>query len=130
MRRVSLVVVLVAMVLAVVVLAVPAVANHAPGAACSGSGDVCASVGRVNGVRVLRISTAANYFDSYTLCVTAPDASRVCKRFRMHQAAGGANNGSVAWRRQFPMMGPGPYTVRWKVGGTALTPNLGFHVKG
>lgn len=130
MRRSSLVAVLMVVVLAVVLPAVPAVANHAPESSCSGSGDVCTSATRVNGVIMLRISTAANYFDRYTLCVTAPDASRVCKRFRMRPAAGGTYRGSVAWKRQFPMKGPGPYTVRWKLSGTALTPKLGFHVRG
>jgi len=129
MRRASLTLMLVA-ALSGVVPAMPALANHAPEAYCSASGDVCASVTKVNGVRKLRITTAANYFDRYTLCVTAPDGSRECKRFRMRPSAGGTYSGSVEWRRQFPRKGPGPYTVRWRALGGTITPNLGFHVEG
>jgi hypothetical protein len=60
-----------------VLLSLPraAEAHHLPNSYCSSTGDICQSVRRVNGIRMLRISLAAKYFNRYTLCVrlqTAP----------------------------------------------------------
>jgi hypothetical protein len=58
-------------------LALPraAEAHHLPNSYCSSTGDICQSVRRVNGIRMLRISLAAKYFNRYTLCVKAPDGT-------------------------------------------------------
>ena len=106
----------------------PAYANHHPNAYCSPSGDVCQSTQKVDGVRKLRIGTAAKYFGRYKLCVTAPDDSTACRRGRMHKD-GSIWRGSMAWRERFPHKGPGAYTVKWKyVSGGQIGRTLGFHV--
>ena len=111
----------------VVCVGSPAQASHAPTAYCSESGDVCASTKKVDGVRLLRLSLAAKYFDVYTLCVRAPDGSRVCKKFDVEKT-GSSYGDVVKWSARFPDKGPGAYVARWKAGGTAITPKLGFHV--
>lgn len=108
--------------------ALTAVASHYPNEFCSESGDVCTDTHKVDGVRKLRIGTAAKYFSHYKLCVTAPDDSRECKRFEIHKSGAGYGD-TVNWAKQFPNKGEGAYTVRWKAQGNYITPKLGFHVK-
>jgi hypothetical protein len=103
-------------------------ATHQPNDYCSESGDVCASTAKVDGLRKLRITTAAQYFENYRLCVTAPDDSKECKKFKIEQSGSGYAD-SVRWKKHFPNKGGGAYTVQWKAGGENVTPKLGFHVK-
>lgn len=117
---------LLSMVLAALVTGPPVSAGHAPTTHCSESGDVCASTKKMNGARLLRIGLAAEFFDEYTLCVTAPDDALRCKSFQIEDL-GSTFGDSVRWKKHFPDKGPGPYTVRWKVGGSPVTPKLGFH---
>jgi hypothetical protein len=106
----------------------PARASHRPTSYCSESEDVCASTRKEEGIRTLSISLAANYFDRYTLCVTAPDASRECKAFQIEKQPNGVFGDSVRWRPHFPDKGGGPYIVRWRADGFT-SKQLGFHVK-
>jgi hypothetical protein len=111
-------------------LALPraAEAHHLPNTFCSASGDVCQSTRKVDGIRMLRISLAAKYFDRYKLCVRAPDETRVCHRFYIHDQ-GATFGSSVRWRRHFPNKGPGPYVVVWRQHGHRVGARLGFHVR-
>ncbi len=113
---------------AVVFASLPAHANHRPQNYCSESGDVCQSTKRIDGVRKLRITLAAKYFDRYKLCVNAPDDSTTCKRFRIRKQ-GSAYGSSVRWRKHFPNEGEGGYTVTWRNGGSRIGARLGFHVR-
>ena len=115
--------------LAFLALALPAAADHRPTSYCSESGDVCASTERVDGVRKLRISLGAKYFDRYTLCVTAPNGARTCERFSIERQ-NGAFGDTVRWSRHFPNEGPGAYTVVWKDNKGFRSQRLGFHVNG
>ncbi|MDQ3915821.1 MAG: hypothetical protein M3323_10925 [Actinomycetota bacterium] len=112
---------------AVLVSPLPASAGHRPQERCSESGDVCQSVRRVDGVRKLRITLAAEYFKRYKVCVKAPDDSTTCKRFRIEEQ-GSQFGDSVRWRKHFPHAGEGAYTVTWKNRGTRVGSRLGFHV--
>lgn len=106
----------------------PAQADHAPNGWCSESGDVCASTRRVDGRRMLRIATAANYFDTYTVCVTAPNGSRSCENGRMRDGNDdGIWTGRMAWAKHFPHQGKGAYSVKWR-SGSFRSARLGFHV--
>ena len=114
--------------LMVFALVTPAFAGHKPNSYCSSTGDICQSTQKVNGIRKLRISTAADYFNRYKLCVKAPDDSRDCDTFRM-QRDGSIYKDSVRWSRHFPKKSPGPYTVTWKAtsGSQRYGRRLGFH---
>jgi hypothetical protein len=111
-------------------LALPraAEAHHLPNSYCSSTGDICQSVRRVNGIRMLRISLAAKYFNRYTLCVKAPDGTRACHRSYIHDQ-GVTFGSSVRWHRHFPNKGPGAYVVTWWSGGHQVGARLGFHVR-
>lgn len=112
---------------AVLLSPLPAHANHRPQNFCSESGDVCQSTRRIDGVRKLRITLAAKYFNRYTLCVEAPDGAISCKRFRI-QEQGSQFGDTVKWRKHFPPAGKGAYTVTWSSGGNRVGKRLGFHV--
>ncbi len=121
-------VVIVAAVTGLLVVPSPgAHANHRPQNYCSESGDVCQSTKKVDGVRKLRITLAAKYFNRYKLCVKAPDDSTICKRFKIRKQ-GSAYGSSVRWRKHFPHAGDGAYTVTWRTGGNRIGARLGFHV--
>ena len=102
-------------------------AGHAPNSYCSESGDVCASARKIDGKRLLKIATAAEYFETYKVCVTAPDDSKVCRRGTMRDGDGdGIFVGKMSWAKRFPNKGPGAYSVRWTADGFR-TDRLGFH---
>jgi hypothetical protein len=107
-------------------LPVPAQASHKPNGACSESGDVCVSAKRRNGERKLRIGLAAKYFDSYKLCVVAPDDSRECIK-RNIKDMGQTYGDSVNWSTHFTDAGAGAYKAIWRQGGNRLGKVLGFH---
>lgn len=102
-------------------------ADHRPNTYCSPSGDICQSTAKVNGVRKLRVTLAAKYFDRYKLCVIPPEGSRTCKTFKIEKQ-GGLYGDSVRWAAKFPNEGKGPYTVVWKMtSGDRFGKKLGFH---
>lgn len=106
----------------------PATAHHRPNASCSESGDVCTSARKVDGERILKIVTAANYFEGYRVCVTAPDDSRSCRSGQMRDGDGdGVWTGTMNWSDRFPDRGAGAYTVRWSSGDAYRSSRLGFH---
>lgn len=91
------------------------------------SEDVCQSTTKVDGIRKLRVTLAAKYFDRYNLCVIPPDGSRTCKTFEIHKQ-GDAYGDAVGWRKHFPDEGNGGYTVVWKMtNGDRFGEKLGFH---
>jgi hypothetical protein len=92
---------------------------------CSPSGDLCYGIKGPNDNPVLRIDSFVD-FRRYTLCVTGPDASRVCKRFRLRERDQGLFGSGVRWGRHYPAKGEGIYRVRWKTGGERLGPRLSF----
>ncbi|MEX0985406.1 MAG: hypothetical protein WD096_10220 [Actinomycetota bacterium] len=104
-------------------------ADHRPTTVCSSTGDICQSTARVDGIRKLRITLAAEFFSRYRLCITGPEGG-VCERFRMRAADGGTFASSVRWLRHFPNQGPGAYTVTWRSlpGAAKVGSVLGFHV--
>jgi hypothetical protein len=113
---------------ALVVSANPAQADHRPEEFCSESGDVCLSTVRIDGgVRKLRISLAAKYFDNYKLCVTGPNGDKTCERFEIEKFKGGVYGDKVRWSSNFPDEGSGAYDVVWRQGGSSLGDKLGFH---
>lgn len=119
----------VAAVALVVSVAPGAGAHHRPNVYCSESGDMCQSTGKVNNVRRLQIRTLYDYFLTYRVCVKPPYADATCKRFRMHETENASWASSIRWRRHFPMMGAGAYTVTWRANGSRIGRRLGFHVR-
>lgn len=128
MRRIVIFTVLTAIV--VVLVPAAASAHHRPTIYCSPTGDICQSTTKVNGVRMLRITLAAEYFSRYRLCVTPPQGPRTCRGFRVHEADGGFFASSVRWAHRFPDGGPGAYKVAWRswTDDSRIGRALGFHV--
>ena len=92
---------------------------------CSLSGDFCYGIKRQGADAILRIDSDVN-FGRYNLCVTAPDGSRQCKRFRLRSGPGGLFRSRVRWSAHYPDKGAGVYRVRWRKGGRSLGPRLSF----
>ena len=100
-------------------------ADHRPNEYCSE--DICQSTTKVDGIRKLRVSLAAKYFDRYRLCVIPPEGARTCKTFEIHKQ-GGVYGDTVGWRKHFPDEGNGAYTVVWRMtNGDRFGEKLGFH---
>jgi hypothetical protein len=122
MRRILLVTAAGALVVA---LSPAARADHRPNEYCSE--DICQSTTKVDGVRKLRVTLAAKYFDRYRLCVVPPEGARTCKTFEIGRQ-GGVYGDTVGWRKHFPDEGNGAYTVVWKMtNGDRFGEKLGFH---
>ena len=118
----------------VVLVVLTALALPAPAAARSSfctQGDTCIAVSRRDGVIRLAIGTSPLAGPRYRLCVTAPDKSRKCKRFRLVAGGDGTIAGSsVRWSRHFPRKGPGKYFARWALGdGSQFLPALDFRLR-
>jgi hypothetical protein len=92
---------------------------------CSLTGDFCYGIRRQGDDAILRIDSDVN-FGRYNLCVTAPDGSRRCKRFRLRSGPGGLFRSRVRWSAHYPDKGAGVYRVRWRKGGRSLGPRLSF----
>jgi hypothetical protein len=94
-------------------------------------GDTCIAVSRRDGVIRLQIGTSPLAGARYRLCVTAPDRSRTCRRFRLIPNEDDTIAGSsVRWSRHFPRKGPGKYFARWALGdGTNFLPALDFRLR-
>ncbi len=103
----------------------PAVAS-ARESYCSPSGDLCYGVRGDDSPLRLGITLAAKYFTRYRLCVTAPDGSRDCRRFRITKRTNGTFGSVIRWRRHFPYQGPGTYRARWRLGVDPLGPAISF----
>jgi hypothetical protein len=120
-----------ALITALLLLASPIEAQaRRPSTYCSVTGDICQSTTRgVHGVRMLRISLAAKYFDRYEICVAPPARSPFnvsCKiHFKIH-ATGSTFGSSIQWGRNFPNRGPGVYTVSWSTAGHLVGHVLSF----
>jgi hypothetical protein len=111
------------MLLVASALLVPATAS-ARSSYCSKSGDVCY---QATGSPIkLKITTAANHFSRYRLCVTSPHGVRECHRFHMHAASGGTYASNVSLPKHFQYGGPGIYHARWYAHGTPLGPRVAF----
>lgn len=101
---------------------------------CSPSGDVCYGVFRRQHRVFLRITTAAHYFNRYTLCVrllgpgSGAEVALRCGSFPLFRGAQGTWGSTVNYARQYPITQPGRYRVTWKSGGTALGPSLTFRL--
>lgn len=110
---------------ACLVLAGSAVATTKPvGSYCSPSGDLCFGVARKNGAVSLDLTTFAQYFTRYTLCVKPPDRASTCRSFPIRNK-GRFYKSSVLWHRNYPNRGPGRYRVTWKFQ-QPLGPTLSF----
>jgi hypothetical protein len=116
-----------ALLVAIAGLCVLAPSAGAQTSYCSPSGDLCTGIVRPGDDAILRIATFAHR-GRYRLCVTAPDGSRTCKRFRLRRISGDLHGSRVGWRRHFPHEGPGVYRVRWQQSGGNLGPRLRFRV--
>jgi len=94
-------------------------------------GDTCIAVSRRDGVIRLAIGTSPLAGRRYRLCVTAPDKSRTCRRFRLIAGpVDGIAGSSVRWSRHFPRKGPGKYFARWALGdGSKFLPALDFRLR-
>jgi hypothetical protein len=96
-----------------------------PSAFCSRSGDLCYGIRRQGADAILRLDSFVN-FGRYNVCVTAPDGSRACKRFRLRRGTRDLFRSRVRWSIHYPDRGAGVYRVRWRTGGRNLGPRLSF----
>ena len=95
---------------------------------CSPSGDVCFGRLRGKGPVRLGLTLAARYFRHYSLCVTAPDGTTACKRFRVHRTGREAWGSIVRLATRFPNRGKGLYTAAWSSRAGPLGPAIGFRL--
>ena len=95
---------------------------------CSPSGDVCFGRLRGRGPIRLGLTLAARYFRHYRLCVTAPDATTTCKRFRVYRAGRGTWGSVVRFATRFPNRGKGLYIAAWSSRSGPLGPAVGFRL--
>jgi len=111
----------------VAALAVPAGSVAAPVPVktyCSQSGDVCFGIFRKSGAIFLDLTTAAKYFERYTLCVRPPRGSTTCRGFPIRRS-GQVFASSIRWHASFPGRGSGTYRVTWRLQ-APLGPSLNF----
>jgi hypothetical protein len=98
---------------------------------CSPSGDVCFGVINRSGAVYLELTTAAHYFDRYRLCVRPPGGEAAgllrCGSFPVVRR-GPVWASSVKYARQYPIPGPGTYSVTWRLGTKPLGPTLRFRL--
>jgi hypothetical protein len=101
---------------------------------CSTSGDVCYGIFKRSGKVSLEISTAARYFNRYTLCVrrlpprSTPAYAQRCGSFPVFRQGGSTWGSRVNYARQYPLTFAGTYRVTWKLAGSALGPALRFRL--
>ena len=87
---------------------------------CSPSGDLCYGIFKRSGRIVFRISTAAHYFNRYTLCVTLlprganAEHRRRCGAFPVFRQSGSTWGSSVNFARNYPRS-RGRYQVTWRL---------------
>jgi len=91
---------------------------------CSSTGDLCFGVVRKNGALYLDLTTVAQYFTRYKLCVKPPEGATTCRSFPI-RSKGQFYRSSVLWHRNYPNRGPGRYRVTWKLQ-QPLGPTLSF----
>jgi hypothetical protein len=115
--------------LAVLAVVAPAPAQAASGF-CSPTGDYCYSVGPVKGVVRLKLATFS-FQGSVRVCVTAPDASRSCKPFRLRESRG-VFSVDARWSAHFPRKGAGTYRVSFTgpSSSTLFKPSVTFRLRG
>jgi hypothetical protein len=101
---------------------------------CSTSGDVCYGIFKRSGKVSLEITTAARYFNRYTLCVrrlpprSTPAYAERCGSFPVFRQSGSTWGSRVNYSRQYPLTFAGTYRVIWKLAGSALGPALRFRL--
>jgi len=97
---------------------------------CSPSGVVGYVIFNRGGKVPLQITTAAKYFNRYTLCVRRirPAAPQRCGSFPVFRQGGSTWGSRVNYARQFPVKSPGRYRVTWKLGSGPLGPALHFRL--
>jgi hypothetical protein len=101
---------------------------------CSPSGDVCYGIFKRSGKVSLEITTAARYFNRYTLCVrrlpprSTPAYAQRCGSFPVFRQSGSTWGSRVNYARQYPLTFAGSYRVTWKLAGSALGPSLRFRL--
>jgi len=107
---------------------------------CSSSGDVCYGVFARRGSVFLQITTAARYFNRYTLCVilltrgSSAENARRCGAFPLLRQRGSTWASSVDFARQFvgpvehPLVPrPGRYEASWRQVCSRCTPKARRH---
>jgi hypothetical protein len=101
---------------------------------CSTSGDVCYGIFNRGGKVSLEITTAARYFNRYTLCVrrlpprSTPAYTQRCGSFPVFRQGGSTWGSRVNYARQYPLIFAGTYRVTWRLAGSALGPALRFRL--
>jgi hypothetical protein len=101
---------------------------------CSTSGDVCYGIFKRSGKVSLEITTAARYFNRYTLCVrrlpprSTPAYAQRCGSFPVFRQSASTWGSRVNYARQYPLTFAGTYRVTWKLAGSALGPALRFRL--
>lgn len=104
-------------------------AAHAASSHCSPTGDYCYSAKKRDGAVRLALATFS-FRGSVDVCVTAPDASRTCKAFRLRESRG-LFAIDARWSAHFPRKGAGTYRVTFAAEdvGSAFRPAVTFRLR-
>ncbi len=94
---------------------------------CSSTGDLCYGVVNRSGAVSLEISTFAQYFGRYFLCVKPPRGASTCRSFPIRKS-GPYYVSRVRWHLNFPGRGSGSYEVTWRLKAHPLGPRLKFRL--
>jgi hypothetical protein len=92
---------------------------------CAPTGDFCTSAAKVNGVRLLRVTSFA-FTGRVRICVRARKGGPVCRSFRLVKSGAGTYAVNIRWRRHYPDRGPGTYRVSFFLRTQQLGPVLSF----
>lgn len=92
---------------------------------CSETGDYCYRAAKVRGSWRISLSTFS-FQGRVRTCVTAPDATRTCRRFRVREGKYGIYSFDVRWSKHFPNRGRGRYRVAFFVQGNRIGPGVSF----
>lgn len=94
---------------------------------CSSTGDLCYGVVNRSGAVSLEISTFAQHFGRYSLCVKPPRGATTCRNFPIRKS-GSYYVSRVRWHLNFPARGSGSYLVTWRLKASPLGPPLKFRL--
>jgi hypothetical protein len=92
---------------------------------CAQSGDYCTETIKSARDRIFLELRSVSFNGRYTLCVTPPEGTRVCRFFTLRRS-GDRFISHVGWAANFPDGGDGRYEVVWRLGPDQLGPALGF----
>jgi hypothetical protein len=122
-RRLNLLLSVVAVTVALGLTAAPAPAVTRLASYCSPTGDYCQGVFRSTSGSVFFQLRTFSFRGTVQTCVAR--RTRVC-RGRVLRRIGSIHQATISWRGNYPPQGPGRYAVSWYAGGAKIGRTLYF----